>query len=234
MNKATTNRLALLASAIALSTLSARATETFVFNANIDTASLSNELPDAPFDLDFQLSYGNSSLASSTVSLSNFVFTGGSATGTPVLSGTASGNLLNTVSLTASSGSPDAQFYQQFMSGVTDISFTATVTDNEPDIGTPTEFSASILDNSLGFPAQIYTTAPDTASLITLNVDTEDTLADVQNYAPVSSADGNISLATVPDRGPTAILLGCAVLGLACFGRRFGVRSQSLDTAISA
>jgi hypothetical protein len=235
MNKATKNRLALIASAIALSTLSARASETFVFNADINTASLSQEAADAPFDLDFQLLFGNSSLPSNTVTLSNFVFTGGSATGTPVLSGSATGSLLNTVTLTASSAHTDAEFYQQFLSGVTDISFTATVTEAGPDIGTPTEFAASILDNSLGFPAQIYTTAPDTASLITLDLNTDNTLADVQTYAPVSSADGNTSLASVPDQGSTAALLGCAVLGLAYFGRRFGmVRSQSLDTAISA
>jgi hypothetical protein len=241
MNKAMRNKLALFASAIALSTVTARATQTLTFNVDIDTAGLSSELASAPFDLDFQLLYGNSSLAASTVTLSGFNFSGGSATGSPVLLGSATGSLSNSVTLTASSANTDAEFYQAFLPSVTDISFLATVTEAGPDIGTPTEFTASILDSSLGFPAEIFTTAPDTESLVTLNLNSANTVSDVQTYSGVSSADGSTPLSnvgkvsSVPDGGPTAALLACAVLALAYFGRRFGViRSQPLDTAISA
>jgi hypothetical protein len=239
MNKATKNKLALFASAIALITVPARAAQTLVFDVNIDTAGLGAELADAPFYLDFQLLYGNSSLAANTATLSNFDFSGGIAAGSPVLIGSAAGSLSSTVALTASSTHTDSEFYQAFQPTVTDISFLATVTETGPDIGTPSEFSASILDSSLGFPAQIYTTAPDTESLVEVNLNSSNTVGDVRTYAGVSSADGNTPLAgvvaNVPDQGATAALVASALLALACFGRRFGVsRSQPLVTATSA
>jgi hypothetical protein len=239
MNKIMNNKFALVASAIALITVPARATQTLVFDVNIDTAGLSSAFADAPFDLDFQLLYGNSSLASNTATLSNFVFTGGAATGSPVLIGSATGDLSSTVTLTASSTNTDSEFYQSFLPTVSDISFLATVTEKGPDIGTPTEFTASILDNSLGFPAQIFTTAPDTESLIVLDLNSSNTIDDVHSYAGVSSADASTPLVgvvtSVPDRGTTAVFLAGAALALACFGRCFGVpRSQSFRTATSA
>jgi hypothetical protein len=239
MNTSMKNKLALFASGIALITAPARATQTLFFDVNIDTAGLSAELADAPFDLDFQLLYGNSSLASNTATLSHFEFSGGAATGSPVLIGAATGSLSSTVTLTASSIDTDSEFYQPFQPTVTDISFLATVTETGPDVGTPTEFTASILDSSLGFPAQIYTTAPDTESLVVLDLASSNTVGDVKTYAGVSSADGNTPLvgvvARAPDGGATAGLLAGAALALACFNRRFGLpRSQPSGTATSA
>jgi hypothetical protein len=239
MNTAMKYKLALFASAIALIAVPARATQTLVFDVNIDTAGLSSEPTDAPFDLDFQLLYGNSSLASNTVTLSNFNFSGGAATGAPVLTGAATGSLASTVTLTASSTHTDSEFYQAFSPATTDLSFLATVTENGPDTGTPTEFSASILDDSLGFPAQLYTTAPDTESLVVLDLNSANSVGDVQTYEAVSSADGNTPLvhvvASVPDQVSTAALLACSALVLAYFARRYSaLRSQPLDTAISA
>jgi hypothetical protein len=236
MNKIMKNKFVLFASAIALITVPARATQTLVFDVDIDTAGLSSDVADAPFALDFQLLYGNSSLASNTATLSNFDFTGGGATGSPVLIGAATGSLSSTVTLTASSANTDSEFYQSFLPTVTDISFLATVTEKGPDIGTPTEFTASILDNSLGFPAPIFTTAPDTESLVVLDLNSSNTIEDVHSYAGVSSADGNTPLvgvvASVPDRGATAALLAFAALALALFGRSFGVRRiQPFSTA---
>jgi len=238
MNKAIKNKLALFAFAMALITVPARANQTLVFDVNIDTSGLSLQAADAPFDLDFQLLYGNSSLASNTATLSNFDFSGGTAIGSPVLIGSSTGSLSSTVTLTASSTHTDSEFYQAFQPSVTDISFLATVTETGPDIGTPTEFTASILDSSLGFPAQIYTTAPDTESLVVLDLNSSNTIGDVQTYAGVSSADGNTPLngvvANVPDQGGTAILVACASVALLWFGRRFGLsRSQQLGSATS-
>jgi len=239
MNKIMKNKFALFASAIALITVPARATQTLVFDVDIDTSGLSSELADAPFDLDFQLLYGNSSLASNTATLSNFDFTGGGATGSPVLIGSATGSLSNAVTLTASSANTDSEFYQAFLPTVTDISFLATVTEKGPDIGTPTEFTASILDNSLGFPAQIFTSAPDTESLVVLDLNSSNTIRDVHSYDGVSSADGNTPLVgvvtRVPDRGATAALFAIGALAVALFGRFFGVRrNQPFSTATSA
>jgi hypothetical protein len=102
----------------------------------------------------------------------------------------------------------------------------ATVTEAGPDIGTPTQFTASIEDSSLGSLAPIYTTAPDTVGLVELDLNSANTDFDVQTYQGVSSADGNTSLdgvaASLPDRGSTLILFAGAALALACFGRRFG------------
>jgi hypothetical protein len=226
MNITTKTKFALFAAAIALITVPARANQTLFFDVNIDTAALSSELSDAPFFLDFQLLYGNSSLAANTATLSSFDFSGGTAAGSPVLIGSATGDLSTTVTLTANSTHTDSEFYQAFQPTVTDISFLATVTEAGPDIGTPTEFTASILDSSLGFPAQIFTTAPDTESLVVLDLNSSNTFRDVQAYSGVASADGNTALAgvvaTVPERGTTATLLACAAFALACFRRRFG------------
>ena len=172
--------------------------------------------------------YGNSSLASNTATLSNFSFTGGSALGTGVATGGASGGLSSTVSLTASSTQPASEFYQQFSSGVTNINFFATITENGPDIGTPTEFMASILDNSLGFPAQLFTTAPDTESLLTLDLNSANTISAVDTYASLSSADGITPVlgvtATVPEAPTSTAILCCAAMMVALCLRPFAGR----------
>ncbi len=230
MNTAFRNTLALIASAIALLCAPALRAQVLTFNVDIVTAGLSANSANAPFDLDFQLNYGNAALASNTVALSNFSFTGGTALGSPVLSGSATGSLGSTVSLTASSAKPFNEFYQQFSSGTTDIKFTATVTEPGPDIGIPTEFSAAILDNSLGSPAQLFTTAPDTLSLVTLSLSSSNTIGNVKTYAAFASADGNTSLtgvfAAIPEPSTTAAILGGIVMMAACYARRFGKRQM--------
>ncbi|HTB80865.1 MAG TPA: hypothetical protein VK717_08255 [Opitutaceae bacterium] len=221
MNTALKNSLLLLASAIALLSASALRAQSLTFAVDLNTASLSAlDGANAPFYLDFTLSYGNSALASNTATLSGFSLTGGTALGSPVITGMASGNLGSTVSLTASSSHTFSELYQQFSSGVTDIKFNATVTETGPDVGIPTEFAVSIFDSSLGFPAPVYTTAPDTASLVTLNLSTSNTISNVNTYAIVSSADGNT---TIPEPATTTAIFGCAGLMFVFCARRFGL-----------
>ena len=219
------NTLALFASAIALLCVPALRAQVLTFNVDISTAGLAADSANAPLDLDFNLQYGNSALASNTVTLSNFSFLGGSALGTPVVSGSATGSLSSTVSLLASSAHPFSDFYQQFSAGTTDIKFTATVTEPGPDVGVPTEFTAAILDNSLGFPAQLYTTAPDTMSLVTLALSSSNTIGNVKTYSAFSSADGNTAVsgvfAAIPEPSTTAIILGGVVMLFAFCARRF-------------
>jgi hypothetical protein len=214
-------RIALSASALALSGLSGLHAQPLIFDVDINTASLSSDSSNSPFYLDLAMIYGNSSLASNTATLSDFSFTGGSAVGTGVVTGGASGSLSSTVSLTASSTQPSSEFYQQFSSGVTNINFFATITENGPDIGSPTEFTATILDSSLGFPAQIFTTAPDTESLVTLDLNSANTFRDVGTYTSISSADGLTPIlgvtATVPEAPTsTAVLCGAAMMIALC------------------
>jgi hypothetical protein len=223
-------RIALFASAAALSGLPGLQAQPLIFDVDINTASLSSDSSNAPFYLDFDMLYGNSSLASNTATLSSFSFTGGGALGTGVASGGASGSLGGTVSLTASSTQPSSEFYQEFSSGVTNINFFATITENGPDVGTPTEFMSSILDSSLGFPAQLFTTAPDTESLLTVDLNSANTIADVDTFTSISSADGNTPVlgvaAAVPEAPTSTAALCCAAMLIALGGRRLSRRQM--------
>jgi hypothetical protein len=217
--------LTLLASAIALLIAPALRADSLIFEVDLNTALLSaQDGANAPFYLDLQLNYGGAPAPANTVTLSNFQFTGGSALGTATTNGLASGDLGSTVSLTADSASAFNELYQQFASTTTDIKFTATVSENGSG-ATPTEFTAAILDNSLGFPAQLYTNAPDTASLVTLNLTSSNVLSDVHTYSSVSSADGNTSVtgvtaSVIPEPSTTAAVFGCVAAMLAFRFRR--------------
>ncbi len=227
MNTTLRNILALAASAIALLCAPALRAQVLTFNVDISTAGLSADSANAPLFLDFNLHYGNSALSSNNVVLSNFTFTGGSAIGSPVLTGSATGSTASSVTLTASSANPNADFYQQFSAGVTDIKFTAKVTESGPHVGAPTEFTTAIFDSSLGSPAQLYTTAPDTMSLLILDLNASNTIANVQTYSAFASADGNTSLAgvqalaAIPEPSTTAAMCGGVAMMFAFCARRF-------------
>ena len=231
MTSALRNSLALSALAIALISAPAMRAQVLTFDVNIVTTGLSADAANAPFYLDFASTFGNTSNASNSVTLSNFAFTGGSALGSAVLTGGAAGSLTSTATLAISSTHPQSEIYQQFSSGVTDISFKAVVDETGPNVGTPSEFTAAILDNSLGSPAQLFTTAPDTASLVTLNLDASNTLANINAYTSISSADGNTpvtgvtaSISAIPEPSTTAAILGGAVMLFALGARRFARR----------
>jgi hypothetical protein len=233
MNTAVKNGLTLLATVTALLGTPALKAQSLVFNVNINTALLSAEDgANAPFYLDFQDNYGVSPEPSNTTTLSNFQFTGGSAVGSATTSGTASGSLAGSVSLTASASSPSNELYQEFSSGTTDIQFTATVAEAGPVVNsTPTEFTTAILDSSLGAgsPAELYTTAGDTQSLVTLNLSPSNTVANVGAYSSTNSADDgtvvagvSASVSAIPEPSTTAAIAGGAALMLAFLARRFG------------
>ncbi len=230
MNAALKNSLILAAAAFSLLGAPAMRAQSLTFTVDINTAGLSADSANAPFYLDFAMIFGNSSLASNTATLSNFSLTGGTAVGSAVVaSGSATGNLGGTITLTESAAHPDSEIYQQFSAGTTDIQFKATVTETGPDVGPPSTFSTSILDNSLTFPAQLYTTAPDTQSLVLLNLDASNTIANVGAYTALQSADGNTpitgvtALVAIPEPSSYAAILGCAGLLLAFFARRSGL-----------
>ncbi|MGA3008164.1 MAG: PEP-CTERM sorting domain-containing protein [Opitutaceae bacterium] len=225
MNTALKNSFPLLALVIALLGTPALRSQTLTFTVDLNTAALSADSANAPFYLDFTMDYGNSALASNTATLSSFVLTGGTAVGSATTSGSATGSLGTTVALTANSTHPESEFYQQFSSGVTNITFNATVTETGPDVGTPTEFTASILDSSLGFPAQLFTTAPDTGSLVTLDLNASNTQADVGAFSSLSSADGltavtGVTASLIPEPSTTAAMFGGAAAIAALYLRR--------------
>jgi len=234
MKTALKSSLALIASVIALHSVPALHAQTQTFLVDINTAALGADSANAPFYLDFTMDYGNSALASNTATLSLFSLTGGTAVGSATTTGSASGSLASTVALTASSTHPESEFYQQFSAGVTDIKFKETVTETGPDVGTPSEFTASILDSSLGFPAQLFTTAPDTGSLVTLDLNASNTLANIGTYASLTSADGNTPvpgvtavITAIPEPATTAAMFGCAAAIVAFSTRRFRKRQAA-------
>ncbi len=227
MNNILKNNLALLAMAIALLSAPEARAQVLAFDVNLNTAALAaQDSANAPFYLDFQLNYGSTPEPSNTVNAYAFLFTGGSALGTATTSGTASGSLNNSLSLTASSSSQLNELYQQFSPGTTNINFQANITEAGSG-ATPTSFTIAIMDNSLGSPAQLYTNAPDQASMVVLNLSPSNTLANIGAFSSVSSADGNTlisgvsSAIAVPEPSTTAAIVGCAVLPFAFCARRF-------------
>jgi len=225
MNTTLKKNLPLLTLMIAL--LSAPALRAQVsFDVTLNTTALSaQDGVNTPFYLDFQLNYGSTPETTSSVTLSSFQFIGGGALGSATTNGTASGSVTSTVSLTANSSSQFNELYQQFSSSTTDIIFLATVSGASSG-AIPTEFTTAILDNSLGFPAQLYTTAPDTESLVTLNLNPSNTLSSVGAFTSLSSADGLTTVTgvgaaiTVPEPSTTAAIMGCAALLVVCYVRR--------------
>lgn len=168
-----------------------------VYTLTLNLSSLQSN-PNGPFSLDFQLATGSGNV-SNTVTLSNFVFTGGSATGTPTFTtGTESGSLGSSVVLTSSS--VVSEFAQAFTAGVTQISFQVDETRNTDLVGNgtavPDQFNVAILDNNLN---NIPTTDPSGANeLATSVLVTTETAATVKQF----------SVAAVPEPSTYATLLG--------------------------
>src|ERR1035437_9941882 len=101
---------------------------------DINTAALVGN-PSAPFSLDFQSNWGSG--LNQTVTLSNFVFTGGNATGSATLSGGVAGDVGSSLVFGDSSANPFNEFFQAFTGGVTDIKFNLSLTTNSAG-ATPT------------------------------------------------------------------------------------------------
>jgi PEP-CTERM motif len=192
-----------------------------VYNISLDTSPLIGEAA-GPFSLGFQLNDGSGvGDANNTAILSNFQFgVGGSASGSPTVTGNAIGDLSSGITLT------DSNFLnalaQSFNPGSL-LTFQLQMSTNVDAGGTPDEFSFSILDST---GTQIPTTGFVDAFLI-VDVDssnpTPQTFSSDPTRAPAGGGGGitisapQTTLAT-PEPG-TFILLG---IGLAFqISRRF-------------
>jgi PEP-CTERM motif len=191
------------------------------FHVDINTSALSSAL-NAPFFLDFQLNQGSGSLNNS-VTLSNFSFTSGGATGTASLFGNATGSLTSTVSLTDTTVSPFNEFFQGFSTSTTSIHFDAVVSQHVPGV-TPDGFLVAILDSEAGFP-QIATSSPDGVSLVALGIGSANTLADVHTYSSISPRGVTALVSAVPEPSTYAAAGGAMLLGLIALRRRKAARS---------
>jgi hypothetical protein len=212
MNAHFTRNLTKLAVAVA-AILAPAAThaDTFNFHVDLNVAGLSSG-PDAPFFLDFQLNKGNGSLLNSVV-VNNFHYTIGSATGSPTITGLASGTmsgLTPSITLNESSVSSFNDIFQGFSSDTTFIGFDVSLTQNSP--GTiPDQFVISILDSEVGnFP--IATTDFSGSSMATVSIGAANVLDEVHVFqadTPWSSTvAATKSPASVPEPSSVMALVG--------------------------
>ena len=132
-----------------------------LYNVSVDTSSLIGN-PAGPFQLDFQFTDGSGiGDANNIVTLSNFDFGSGSASGAPTLTGGGTGDLSTAVTLR------DSEFFNEFAQAFTPGSafgFRVDLTTNPESINVPDQFSFAILDSSgLGdtlLTADIFSTGP--------------------------------------------------------------------------
>ena len=175
------------------------------FHVEISTGDLgqSPANANAPFYLDFQFNDGGV-LGNNSASITNLSFTGGNATGSPVLFGGAVGDLGSNVQFNNSSSFQE--LYQSFSPGAT-IGFDVFLTQNVDGI-TPDSFFVSILDaNLLNIPASglgdsLVQIDLNSSGLLTVNLG-----AGTGLYAGVT-----VSAVAVPEPGSISML----GMGIAC------------------
>ena len=180
------------------------------YSVTLDLSSLGAN-PNGPFSLDLQLVQGSGNVTN-TVTLSNFVFTGGSASGTPDFTyGAETGSLASSIVLTNTDS--DNEFAEAFSSGVTQISFNVSETPNSEVVtsGTPIpdQFNAAILDANLN---NLQTTDPSGGNtLISSALSSNETVDSVDRYSLVAAPEPSTY---------TTLLGGLAALGVMMFRRR--------------
>lgn len=205
--------VALLSAAALLVLAPASKAADLIYTVTINTSSLLGNA-DAPFSLDLDLVTGSNNgtkgNVTNTVTLSNFVFTGGTADASPNFTmGGQSGSVTGSVILTNSA--LNNEFAIGFSNTTTQISFQVDLTTNSETVNTgiaiPDQFNV-YLNNST---ASIYvpTTAPDGISLVSNPIHSGMTMSSVSLYSS-TTPDAGVT-AAVPEPGSAALLLLGAV-----------------------
>jgi hypothetical protein len=213
--------IALFLSSAARSRAAGQPDLTFFLTLNV--ASLVSDI-NGPFSLDLQLAPGSDNIVN-TVTLTNFTFTGGSATGSPnFTAGGATGSLTSTVTLTNSSPI-DNELAQAFSSGVTQIQFHVDQTVN-PETGVnavPDQFNVFIDDNNSATGFFVPTTDPTgNDTLLSSTIIEGESLGDLNTYSSTSPDAGvTASVSTVPEPTSAAMLLIVGAFGLCARWRTF-------------
>jgi hypothetical protein len=193
---------------LAVSTVRANVIKT----VTLDTSALGG-LPDGPYSLAFELADGSGTGdGNNAVVLSDFQFGSGNPVGSPLIFGSAFGDLSSTVTLT--DADPAGVFVQGFVSGNT-LSFLLSFTANVDPGGTQDEFIFSILDSSFN---PIPTSSPSFLSPFL------DIVLDSDNPAIQTFGADGIPAPTVADAAsvpePSSALMMIPLAGLAWAARR--------------
>lgn len=209
-------RSVFVASCVMLCAASSQA-GTLSFHVDLNTAALTGN-SNGPFSLDFQLNQG-SGAATNTVDLTDFVFTGGTPSGSPSLFGGATGDLGSSVSLTDAANASN-EFFQGFTDGTTEIDFDASLT-TDVDAVTPDAFVMAILDNTT---ANIPTTGLGDSMLL-VNISASNlTLGDVET-ATSTSPDAGAFVLVSPEPGTSGLAFGAVLLMAGWSSRRLTGRT---------
>jgi hypothetical protein len=217
-------RFAFVASCIMIGASTSKAA--LIYHVDIDTTSLVGSL-NGPFSLDFQLTDGSGTLAGvNTVTLDNFMFTGGTPTGSASLFGGATGSLSSIVTLT-DNASFSNEFFQGFSAGTTKIGFDALLTTNVDPGPTPDAFSMAILDNTL---SNIPATGPGD-SLMLVNINSPSlSLSAVQKFT--STSPSGVTVAASPTPEPSSwLVMGSGLLALGGLALRRNIKGGAGKTA---
>lgn len=214
-----------LAGSVALGVLTASTgrAATIQYLISLNTSSLVGNAA-GPFSLNFQLNDGSGSGdGNNTATLTGFNFgAGGSATGSPVLSGGASGSLATTVTLTDSAFLNS--FTQRFNPGAS-LSFLASLSNNVDAGPQPDQFSFAIFD-SAGF--ELPTLNPAFDAFVTIDLSSANptvrAFASDPSRLPVAGGTaittGAVTAQVVPEPGTLALLGGGLLLVAAAARRR--------------
>jgi hypothetical protein len=199
----------------------ARATEpTFpnlTYSVTLNLGSVDLNPANGPLSLDLVLNTGSGNVTN-TVTLSNFVFTGGTASGTPdYTNGLESGSLASSVVLTSNTPNTasDNEFEEAISSGVTKITFNVSQTPNSELVtsGTPIpdQFNVALQDGNFN---SLATTDPTgNNNLLSSAISSSETASQVKLYT--------LSTAAVPEPSTYATLLaGLIALGAMTLRRR--------------
>jgi len=183
------------------------------YNITLDLSQLAADNPSgSPFSLDLQLLQGSGNVAN-TVTLSNFTFTGGTATGSASTFGGVTGSLATSVVLSSTvGGAIDNEFYQLFSSGVTSISFHVDQTPNGEVVGSgtaiPDQFNVAILDTNLN---NVATTDPSLGNALVSSALAPETT--VNQYSLVATPE--------PSSWALSSVATAGLLGLVLVRRRY-------------
>jgi hypothetical protein len=197
-----------------------------IYNVTLDTAPLIGH-PAGPFYVEFAFidgsGYGD---GNNTVTTNNFVFGGGSALGSPVVFGGASGLLESEVTITDTSFLN--LFYEQFAPGL-NLSFTLDLTSNDDANGIPDGLALYILDNSgatlptlaPGGINYLLTAALGSSGAVFSTYGSDPSLAPSAGGNPVSIAAPIISSVSSVPESNSIYLFGAALAGLVLMKHRF-------------